>query len=181
MGILDILAVIAVFTCICYIGYVSSKKIKTTDDFFVASHSLGKLDAGLSLAATDFGGASLIGACGICYTMGVGGVWWSWAVVPAWIIVGLFFIHKLQPLSLATAPEFMGKHYDSKTRTLSSIMHICAIVASLSGQFLIAATTLNVLFGVPQNVAYWLTLVIVLAYTTAGGLIAVVKIGRAHV
>ena len=175
MSALDILVIIAVFGCTGYIGYYSSKRIKTTEDYFVASHGLGKLDAGLSLAATDFGGASLIGACGICYTMGVGGVWWSWAVVPAWIIVGLVFVQKLQPLSLATAPEFMGRQYDSKTRTLASIMHICAIVASLAGQFLIAATTLSVLFGIPQDIVYWLTLLLVLAYTAAGGLIAVVK------
>lgn len=175
MGIIDIIAIIVVFACVAYIGYASSKKIKTTDDYFVASHSLGKLDAGLSLAATDFGGASLIGACGICYAMGVGGAWWSWAVVPSWIIVGLLFVHKLQPLSLATAPEFLGRQYDKKTRTLASAMHICAITASLSGQFLIAATTLNVLLGIPQAAAYWLTLALVLAYTVGGGLVAVVK------
>lgn len=175
MAIVDIIMIVLVFAAVAYIGYISSKKVKSTDDYFVASHSLGKLEAGLSMAATDFGGASLLGACGVCYAMGVGGAWWSWAVVPSWIIVGLFLVHKLQPLYLATAPEFLGNQYDKKTRTLASIMHVCGITASLSGQFLIAATTLNVLLGIPQTLAYWLTLLIILGYTVAGGLIAVVK------
>ena len=63
MGILDYLALAAVFIGLLSIGRWSSKKTRRADDFLLAGRSLNKLQAGFSLAASDLGGSGLLGTC----------------------------------------------------------------------------------------------------------------------
>ena len=61
MSLLDVLVIILVFGLTAYVGYRSSKNVKNIDDFTLAGSRLGKIQAGFSMAATEFGGSSLIG------------------------------------------------------------------------------------------------------------------------
>lgn len=79
MSVLDILVIIAVFGLTAYVGYRSSKQVKDIDDFTLAGSKLGKLQAGFSMAATEFGGSSLVGTMAFCYAVGISGAWWSWS------------------------------------------------------------------------------------------------------
>ncbi|MCT4563226.1 MAG: sodium:solute symporter family protein [Maledivibacter sp.] len=175
MNILDILGIILVFATVAYIGYRSSKSIKNSEDFLIAGRSLGKMQAGLSMAASDLGGSGLIGAAAYCYTVGIAGAWWNWCAAPAFIILGLFFVQRLRPLAVSTGPEFLERRYDKKSRLISSVMQICSGAASLSAQFVVAAVALNVIAGIDQNLALGLSVIFVLLYTMGGGLIAVVN------
>lgn len=175
MNILDILGVLVVFIAVAYIGYRSSKKIENSEDYLLASRSLGKMQAGLSLAASDLGGSGLIGAVAYCYAVGIAGAWWNWCAAPAFIILGLVFVQKMRPLAISTGPEFLERRYDKKSRLIASVMQICSGAASLSAQFVVAAVALNVIAGINQNLALALSVIFVLLYTVGGGLLAVVN------
>lgn len=175
MNILDILGVLVVFLAVAYIGYRSSKKIENSEDYLLASRSLGKMQAGLSLAASDLGGSGLIGAVAYCYAVGIAGAWWNWCAAPAFIILGLIFVQKMRPLAISTGPEFLERRYDKKSRLIASVMQICSGAASLSAQFVVAAVALNVIAGINQNLALALSVIFVLLYTVGGGLLAVVN------
>ena len=58
MSLLDVLVIILVFGLTAYVGYRSSKNVKNIDDFTLAGSRLGKIQAGFSMAATEFGGSS---------------------------------------------------------------------------------------------------------------------------
>lgn len=175
MNILDVLGLVLIFAITGYIGYASSKKINTSEDFLLAGRSLGKIKTAFSMAATDVGGASIVGAAGYSYIKGMSGSWWNWSTIPAYIILGIFLIRKLKPLAISTVPEFLEKRYDRKSRVLASVMQICAQAAALSTQFVVSAVALSVFTGMNQNIALAISVVIVVAYTIGGGLIAVVN------
>lgn len=175
MNILDIIGVLIVFGIVGYVGYYSSKKVDNSEDFLMAGRNLGKWQAGLSLAATDFGGSGLVGGVGYCYVIGLAGAWWNWTAAPAFILLGLFLAKKLRPLALNTAPEFLEKRYNKNTRTVTAIMHICAMATKVAVQFTVASVTLNVIAGIPKTISLWITVAFVLLYTVGGGLIAVVN------
>ena len=50
------------FLIIAVVGWRSSNKVKNINDFTLAGSGLGKIQAGFSMAAREFGGSSLIGA-----------------------------------------------------------------------------------------------------------------------
>lgn len=173
MNILDFVAIVCVFTGLLCVGYFSSKKVKKADDFLIADHSLNKIQTAFSVAASDFGGSGLIGACALCYTVGLSGSWWNWCGAPAFLILGIFLVNKLRPLTITTIGDFLEMRYDKRTRLVASVMQLCATVPMLSAQFLVGAVALQTLFGIPRIWGLVISVVLVLSYTAFGGLMAV--------
>ncbi len=175
MRFLDILGVAVIFIVTAYVGYFSTKKVKSFNDFTLAGNKLSKLEAGLSMAATEFGGSSLIGAMAFGYTVGIAGAWWDWSAVPAFILLGIFFAGKMKLPGMVTITDFLEKRYSRSTKVVASVMHLLAIITQLSTQFLVGAVALHGVLGVPQNVGLIATVLFVLLYTMGGGMIAVVN------
>ena len=175
MRIADIIGVAAMFLIIASVGWRSSKKVKNINDFTLAGSGLGKIQAGFSMAATEFGGSSLIGAMALCYSIGVAGAWWDWSAVPALIILGLFFAEKIKLPNLVTITDFFEKRYNYPTKLMASFMHILAIATQISAQFMVGAVALNGIFGVPKTVGILISVVFALVYTMSGGLLSVVN------
>lgn len=175
MNLLDILGVVFIFAIIGYVGWRSSRQVHCVDDFTLAGSKLGRIQAGFSMAATEFGGSSLVGAMAFCYTIGIAGAWWDWSAVPALILLGIFFAGRIKLPQLVTVTEFFERRYDRATRTFATIMHLLAIVTQLSTQFMVGAVALNGVLGVPKNLGLLLSVAFVLLYTMGGGLIAVVN------
>lgn len=175
MNFLNILGMAAIFALIAYVGYRSSRQVKSVDDFTLAGSRLGKIEAGFSMAATEFGGSSLIGAMAFCYSVGVAGAWWDWSAVPALVLLGIFFAGKIKLPHMVTVTDFFERRYSRGTRTFASIMHLMAITAQLSTQFMVGAVALNGVMGVPKIFGLLLSVGFVVLYTMAGGMIAVVN------
>ncbi|GAA0182222.1 sodium:solute symporter [Clostridium sediminicola] len=175
MELLNIIGVLSVFLITGYIGYKSSKSIKSIDDFTLGGRSIGKIKAGFSMAATEFGGSSFLGAMAFCYTVGISGVWWDWCAIPAFLLLGIFFVKKIKSPKMVTITDFFEQRYDKKTKYLCSFLHILATVAQIAAQFTIGAVALNGIIGVPINIGLFLTFTFVVLYTISGGFIAVVN------
>ena len=68
MRLLDYLVLAMTVAGILIVGYRSSAKGGDTEGFLTANHSLNRIQAGFSLAATDIGGSAIIATVGYCYT-----------------------------------------------------------------------------------------------------------------
>lgn len=175
MELLNIIGVLSVFLITGYIGYRSSKSIKSIDDFTLGGRNIGKLKAGFSMAATEFGGSSFLGAMAFCYTVGISGIWWDWCAIPAFLLLGIFFVKRIKLPNLVTITDFFEQRYDKRTKYLCSFLHILATIAQIAAQFTIGAVALNGIIGVPINIGLFLTFTFVVLYTISGGFIAVVN------
>ena len=175
MRIADIIGLAATFLIIAFVGWRSSKSVKNIDDYTLAGNGLGKIQSGFSMAATEFGGSSLVGAMALCYTVGVAGAWWDWSAVPALIILGLFFAEKIKLPNLVTITDFFEKRYNYPTKIVASLMHILAITTQISTQFMVGAVALNGIFGVPKSIGIVVSAIFALLYTLSGGLLSVVN------
>lgn len=175
MNIIDVMGILIIFGIIGYIGYASSKDIKDMDDFTLAGSQLGKIQAGFSMAATEFGGSSLIGAMALCYSIGLSGAWWDWAAVLPLILLGLFFAGKIRLPNMVTITDYFEYRYDKRIKLIASVMHLLATTTQLSTQFLVGATALNGIIGTPIYIGLILSVIFVLLYTMGGGLMAVVN------
>ena len=57
-----------------YLGYLSSKKVKTQSDFFLAGRGLTLWPLSLTLIATQLGGGAILGVSDATYQYGIYGV-----------------------------------------------------------------------------------------------------------
>lgn len=172
MIILDYLGMASIFIGIVYIGYRSAKTIENSSDFLLAGRGLNKIQASLSLAASEFGGGGLIGACAACYTMGLAGIWWNWAAVLPFIFVGIYIAPRLRDLELNTVPEYFEKRYNAKSRILATILQIIATVPGITAQLTVATVAVVTITGWDYNLCLGITTMFVLMYTMGGGLVA---------
>ena len=172
MHILDLLGILVIFGALVFVGYRSYKEVENVKDFTLAGQRLGRIRIGFSQAATEFGGSSLVGAMAFCYTVGIAGAWWDWSAVPALVLLGIFFVGRIRLPNMVTITDFFERRYSRPTRTLASVMHILAITAQLCTQFTVGAVALNGVLGIPKTAGIALSVVFVLLYTMAGGLIA---------
>jgi SSS family solute:Na+ symporter len=170
----DWVIIIAYFVAVIYIGKWATSQVKDEQDYLLAGKSLGKIPAAFSTAATDFGGAGLIGAAGLAYSKGLAGGWWDLCAVPAWIILGLTLAAGFRKLALCTVPELLEKRYNSTTRVVTAVLHLLGTGVSVTAQMVIAALAITTLTGIPKEYTLIFATVIFVIYTTAGGLIAVV-------
>ena len=168
MRLLDYLVLAMTVAGILIVGYRSSAKGGDTEGFLTANHSLNRIQAGFSLAATDIGGSAIIATVGYCYTVGLAGVWWDMAAVPAFLLVGLFLAKRFNQLGGNTVPGFLSRRYSPGTGRFAALMHLCSYMAALSAQFTISCVMLQSLTGVDTRLSLIISMVLVVALTSGG-------------
>ena len=176
MNFLDILGIIVIFVVVLYIGYRATKKSQTAEEYLMADRSLSKIQAGFSMAATDMGGNAIIGATAYAYAVGISGGWYNWGAVLPLIILAFLIAKQLREMPISSVPELLGKRYNNATRLISVIAQLLAIGATLAIQFTVAASAVTAITGLNYYVALAISIIVVVAYTVGGGLLAVVNL-----
>ncbi len=170
------LSVIAVFLIVIIIvGVLASKKSKNADGYLVANRNSGYFLIVGTLFATFWGGGTVLGASGAAYNDGIMGVIEDpFAAGLALIIVGVFFVKTLRKLNIKSVGELYSRRFNEKVSYSASALMIPTYVIWTSVQLLAIGKITNVLFGVNFLLAFFLGAIIVVFYTTMGGILAVV-------
>ncbi|HEV2131560.1 MAG TPA: sodium/solute symporter [Longimicrobiaceae bacterium] len=164
------------------IGVWANRRQTDTEAYFVGNRNLPWWAAGLSIIATSFSAASILGVPGLAYT---GNLWYfqySFGDVLAAVLVAALFIpffHKVR--GLTTAYEYLEARFDLKTRLLGSSLFSLTVLLR-AGTLLFGAALLFSavaptefipgLTGVEEAVVIFGIIAII--YTVLGGISAVV-------
>ena len=127
----------------------------------MAGHSLGKIQAGFSMAATDIGGNAVVGAVAYAYACGLGGAWYNWGAVVPMFLLALFLAKQLRSISVSSVPELLGRRYNGAVRFISVIAQLLAIGATLGIQFTVAASAVSTISGMNYTLALFLSVTVV--------------------
>lgn len=119
MKTIDYIFMALLLAAVLIVGHCSNRKLSDSSDFLTMNKGLNKLQTGLSMAATDFGGSGLVGAVGYCYLMGMGGMWWNLAAAPGFLLIGFVLAKRLNGLNGLTVPDYLGKRYGLSVKGLS--------------------------------------------------------------
>ena len=175
MNFLDMATIVLVFAAVLYIGVRATQQTQTAGDFLMANRSLGKIQAGFSMAATDIGGNAVVGAVAYAYAIGLSGAWYNWGAVVPMFVLAFILAKQLRRSSVLSIPELLGKRYNGSTRLIAVIAQLLAIGSTLGIQFVVSAGTVSIISGIDFKWALAISVVIVVAYTIGGGLLAVVN------
>jgi len=173
--ILSFLAFLVGFTLIG--AYASRYRTSTTEDYLLASRSIGPWFTAMSAVSTNNSGFMFIGLIGTTYTMGLSAVW----IMFGWIFgdyLMWFWIHRRlregsEAEHVRTIPSFLGadlpggKH---AARTVAAIITIAFLGTYSAAQLNAGSKALHVLFGWPYAVGAIVGAVIVVIYCFAGGI-----------
>lgn len=169
----------AIIIVICYlvgmlvIGAIVGKlKIKNSEDYMVAGRRMGLFMVAFSLSANNIGGGSTTGLAGKAFgAWGMSAIWYVLAASLAMIPLA-FFAPKIRKTLAVTIPEVIGRRFGKSSSIFSAILNIIALFCLTSSQVAASGSVVSALTGIPMNVCLILAGIVIILYTTLGGMIA---------
>jgi SSS family solute:Na+ symporter len=168
--------IIAVYFAFIVIkGLLHSRKITNQDDFLLAGRNIGWFFLLCTMSATVIGGGSSIGAIGKTYEWGLLMVFVSTGWYLQFIFSGLFIAPRFRELKLYTVAGFFAHRYDNKNRFIALLLSLIFSIGILSAQMVAFG---KIITSMISEIPYlWAVIIggcIVILYSTAGGLMAVI-------
>ncbi len=178
---LDYMAMLAYFLVLIWIGVsvVRSRSEKNKyDSFLAADRNMNLLQTTSSAAATDIGGGFSIAMGGLGFTLGVSGSWMIAVSGLSIVMVSFLMVPKVKRWSdrvkgLTTGDLFAAR-FDRKTGTLAAVVIGLSWFTFVGGQIIAGGKLLQVTLNMNLTVAVLVSGAVILAYTTMGGLKAVI-------
>lgn len=153
------------------IGIFSSRFIHTSSDFLSASRRLPLFLNASALFAFWFGSETLLGASSEFIQHGLLGVIEDpFGGFLCLILFALIFVRPLYRQNILTLGDLFRKVYGEKVERLSSGLMILAFFGYSAAQIIALGILFHTIFGLDEVTGRILSAIIVMVYTTAGGM-----------
>ena len=168
-----ILIVVAYMVIMMTIGFVVGKlQIKDSKDYMIAGRRQGLLMVAFSLSANNVGGGSTTGLAAKAFgDWGMSAMWYVVAAAIAMIPLS-YFAPKIRKTMAVTIPEVVGRRFGKASCNVTAGLNVLSLFCLTSSQIAASGIVISTLTGMPQNVALCLAGLIVILYTTFGGMVA---------
>ncbi len=174
LSLLDYLVVAADLVAVIVLGYIASKKQKTTSDYFLAGRNMHWLPVAISIFATLFSAMSFIGAPAEAYKhdmqMGLS----CFAMIFVAPLIVTLFVRFYHRLGVFTAYEYLEKRFHLSIRLLSSLLFMLLRLGWISAVLYTTAIVLETATNLSMDWAIIIAGIVATAYVTMGGIRAVI-------
>lgn len=162
--------VIAYMLVMLFIGWYSSKKIDSNEDFMLAGRRLGPILMAGTLAATEIGGGSSLGVVEKAFgDWGLGASWYVTTMGIAFVILA-FLAPKFRAAEVKTVPEYFRRRYGKSAGIVTAIIMLLPLIGLTASQFIASSTIVSVMLGWDYKIAVTVVAVVVTVYSVMGGL-----------
>ena len=169
---------VILFVCVMLlaVGFWASRKVKTSEDYFVGGRGIGALVTIGTQCATFVGGGMTLGWIGMGFRYGLGAAWYGAPQALGFFFMAAVLVKSMRARGAAfvSLPDWFDNFYHNKTLSIVTAL-ACLIVPItwVTAQVTAAARMLETL-GMP----YWLGVLliggVVVLFSTIGGYVAVV-------
>lgn len=179
---MNFLTISAIFfmAVMLFVGVVATKKIKNTDDFFVAGRKTSQLVITSTLIASEIGGGAMIASVGLGYSAGWGGTLWYMAPFGIGaILFALLFAKKVKEEGDKYRYQSMFEWLEGRfggyipIRLVGGFIMLVGLFGAMAAQYVAMGTALNIIAGISVNSGAILGGIVLIIYSSLGGLYAV--------
>ena len=155
------------------ITYFASKKTNIKENYYAAGGKISGFQNGLAIAGDYMSAASFLGISGLVFFSGFDGLIYSIGFLVGWPIILFLISERLRNLGTFTFADITKIRLEqSKIRLLSSIGTLVTVILYLIAQMVGAGSLIQILFGLPYDVAVWIVGILMIIYVGFGGMIA---------
>lgn len=161
-------------------GFLSFRRSRGEADYLVAGRKVGPWICGASLSATQMSAGTFVGTIALHYLTGASFIWAWTGIWVAYVVAAIWVAPKLRRYSAEhgglTFPDYIGDRFNSDVaRVVAAVVILICYIVFMSAQFQAGGVILQTLFGLPFVWGSLILLVITVAYTTIGGMVAVMR------
>lgn len=173
MQTLPLIIVVVYMAAMILVGWIVGKKqINDSKDYMIAGRRMGLFMVAFSLSANNVGGGSTTGLAQKAFgEWGMSACWYVLAAAIAMIPLA-YFAPKIRKTMAVTIPEVVGRRFGKLSCNFTAVLNILSLFCLTSSQIAASGVVVSTLTGMPQNVALLIAGVVVIMYTTFGGMIA---------
>lgn len=165
------------FAAVAWIGVWAARRTRTVRDFYVAGRGIGLWALSLAAMASTLSGFAFIGGPGLVFTGGLGAMY---IILPASVTTSLtawLLGTRLRLLAerrdLITVPDAIGVRYRSRAaQGLAAVAILIGVIGYMATNILALGLVLTAVFGLSLGWGIWLGMLVVLAYSASGGMLA---------
>ncbi|MEM7540783.1 MAG: cation/acetate symporter ActP [Pseudomonadota bacterium] len=155
------------------ITWWAAGRTKSTDDYYAAGGGISGAQNGLAIAGDFMSAASFLGISGLVFFSGLDGLVYTVGGTVSWTVVLFLLAERLRNLGRYTFADAVSIRLSAKPiRTLSACGTLVVVLLYLIAQMVGAGALIEVLFGLPYEVAVLLVGVLMVLYVSFGGMIA---------
>ncbi|MEW6456080.1 MAG: sodium:solute symporter family protein [Acidobacteriota bacterium] len=155
-------------------GLIPAKSIKNNNDYFLASRSLSWRSLTFTLVASWYGASSIFVSISEAYWKGLSSLWIIGVPAFLTLLIFSFFSRRIYNSEVNSIPEiFRKKNYKFSQVITSAIIFWYLIVLS-SSQLIALGQVIGGFLSIKYELSLLLGLLIILFYSTGGGLKSVV-------
>ena len=163
------------------VGFISMRKTKSTEDYFLGGRGLNSWVAALSAQASDMSGWLLMGLPGSIYLAGTGKAWIAIGLFIGTVLNWLLISKRLRRYTIVannslTLPEFFQNRFRDEKKILLGISSVVIVIFFLvytASALASGGKLFNTVFGLDYHYALLIGAAVILAYTFMGGFLAV--------
>ncbi len=154
-----------------FIGVAYWTRTGRVEDFYVAGRSIKPHVSGAATAAAWMSAASFISMAGVIAILGYDAVPFLIGWSGGYVLLAMLIAPYLRKYGKYTIPEFVeDRYYDPKMRLLGVIIVLMIAFIYALGQFIGIGIALSMTLGIPVVMGIWLTVIVIMIYTTLGGM-----------
>ena len=169
----DWIVLVASLVAIIGYGLYRARGSNTVESYLLAGRTMRWWVIGLSIMATQASAITFIGTTGQGYADGLRFVQFYFGLPIAMVIISAVAVPLFFRSNVYTAYEYLEKRFDSKTRTLASLVFLVQRGLGVGLALYAPAVVLSVIMGWPESVTIATMGVLVVTYTVIGGIKAV--------
>lgn len=156
------------------LGYAMSRRVKTSEDYYLGDRSAPWWAIGISVVATYVSALSFLGGPAWAYGDGMAALAIHINYPLVIFVVVVVFLPFFFNSGVASIYEYLERRFGKTSRTVMSLIFL--ITQSITAASILTATAVVVTFvtGIDAKTALWIMTGIVLLYTLMGGMNAVI-------
>jgi SSS family solute:Na+ symporter len=159
------------FSFVLGIGWVLKKRVTTSEDFLTSGQSVPVWITSLAFIAANLGAQEVIGMCASGAKYGIMTAHFYWVgAIPAMLFVGVFMMPFYYGSRARSVPEYLKLRFDEKTRAFNALTFAGMTVFSSGISMYALGLLFQLVLGWSFTASVLLSAVIVLIYTSLGGL-----------
>ena len=151
-----------------------SRKNEGIEGYFLGNRSLPWWAIGLSVMATQASAITFIGTTGQAFDDGMEFIQFYLALPFAMVVLCLVFVPFFYRARVFTAYEYLEQRFDSKTRSLTSVLFLLSRGMGAGLILYAPAIVLSVIMGWDERLTIMVMAAVTILYTMVGGITAVI-------
>lgn len=171
--IIPLIIVILYMIGMLLVGFLTNKiAIKDSTDYMLAGRRMGLFMVACSLSANNIGGGSTTGVAAKAFAgWGLSAAWYVLAAAVAMIPLA-YFAPKIRKTMAVTIPEVVNRRFGNTAGTFTAVLNVVSLFCLTASQILASGSVVSSLTGLPLNVCIIVAGIVVIVYTTMGGMLA---------